>query len=247
MSKNVYQLISTVQARLAKDGISKDHKNQQQNYAFRGIDDVYNALSPLLSEVGLCIMPCVLEREVVERQTKAGSALFYVTVKVRFDFISSQDNSKHEVVMYGEAMDSGDKATNKALSAAYKYACLQTFSIPTEGDNDSDATTHNDITPTAKSVFKNAAMRKQYFENVIQSYEASESIDQLNEVIELNKPKFDEMRAANNEYDVMTVDELNKRYKLRISAIKELERSANLDASVRAGFSPLFNEIGAKQ
>ena len=39
-------------------------------------------------------------------------------------------------------MDSGDKATNKAMSAAYKYAALQTFCIPTEGDNDADATTH---------------------------------------------------------------------------------------------------------
>ena len=46
------------------------------------------------------------------------------------------------VTTYGEAMDSGDKATNKAMSAAYKYAAMQAFCIPTEGDNDADATTH---------------------------------------------------------------------------------------------------------
>jgi hypothetical protein len=39
-------------------------------------------------------------------------------------------------------MDSGDKATNKAMSAAYKYAAFQAFSIPTESDNDADASTH---------------------------------------------------------------------------------------------------------
>ena len=39
-------------------------------------------------------------------------------------------------------MDSADKATNKAMSAAYKYAAIQAFCIPTEGDNDADATTH---------------------------------------------------------------------------------------------------------
>lgn len=39
-------------------------------------------------------------------------------------------------------MDSGDKASNKAMSAAYKYAAIQTFCIPTEGDNDADSTTH---------------------------------------------------------------------------------------------------------
>lgn len=139
---NVYQLISRIQAALSKEGITKDRNNAQQGYKFRGIDDVFNAVAPLLSQHGLCILPFVLDRQVTEKQSKNGGALFYVTVRVRFTFISSHDGSKHEVEMYGEAMDSGDKATNKALSAAYKYACLQAFSIPTEGENDADAVTH---------------------------------------------------------------------------------------------------------
>jgi hypothetical protein len=68
--------------------------------------------------------------------------LFYVTVDVEFDFVSAEDGTKHTVKTFGEAMDSGDKATNKAMSAAYKYACFQAFSIPTESDNDADAHTH---------------------------------------------------------------------------------------------------------
>jgi hypothetical protein len=138
----VYLAISTVAAKLAHEGISKDRKNESQGYKFRGIDDVYNALAPYLAEAKLCILPNVMEREVVERTNAKGTALFYVTVKVRFDFVSAEDGSKHEVVTYGEAMDSGDKATNKAMSAAFKYACMQAFCIPTEGDNDADATTH---------------------------------------------------------------------------------------------------------
>jgi hypothetical protein len=139
---HVYQAISCVMARLAKEGIGKDRKNEQQGYKFRGIDDVYNALAPLLAESGLCILPKVKSREVVERQTRNGGSLFYVTVDVDFHFVSVKDGSTHVVCMSGEAMDSGDKATNKAMSAAYKYACLQAFCIPTEGDNDADATTH---------------------------------------------------------------------------------------------------------
>lgn len=139
---SVYKAISAVMGELAQTGISKDRKNQQQGYAFRGIDDVYNALSPLLAKHGLVIMPRVLERDCVERTTAKGSALFYVTVKCEFDFVSVEDGSSHCVTVYGEAMDSGDKATNKAMSAALKYCCLQTFCIPTEGDNDADQTTH---------------------------------------------------------------------------------------------------------
>lgn len=148
---HVYTAINEVQKRLSETGVSKSRKNQQQNYSFRGIDDIYNALSSIMAESGLCILPNVESREIVERETKSGSALFYVTVKVHFHFVSSKDGSSHIVTTYGEAMDSADKATNKAMSAAYKYACLQAFCIPTEGDNDADSTTHEVISNTAKT------------------------------------------------------------------------------------------------
>lgn len=139
----VYQAINKVQAALAQQGIAKNRRNTQgSGYNFRGIDDVYNALSPLLAEHGLCILPRVMSRTCEERSSKSGGALFYVTVEAEFDLVCAEDGSKHTVKTFGEAMDSGDKATNKAMSAAYKYAAFQAFSIPTEGENDADAHTH---------------------------------------------------------------------------------------------------------
>lgn len=143
---SVYQAINKVQASLSKEGISKSRKNQQQGYNFRGIDEVYNVLSPLLAEHGLCILPRMINRVCTERQSAKGGALFNVTVEAEFDFVSTEDGSMHTVRTFGEAMDSADKATNKAMSAAYKYAALQAFAIPTEGDNDADSTTH-DVAP----------------------------------------------------------------------------------------------------
>lgn len=143
----VYSAISKVMADMATAGIGKNNKNQQQGYKFRGIDDIYNALSRSLSDAGLCVLPRVLSRECVERSSAKGGALFYVTVDVEFDFVASEDGSRHTVKTFGEAMDSADKATNKAMSAAYKYACMQAFCIPTEGDNDADSTTH-EVAPT---------------------------------------------------------------------------------------------------
>ena len=139
---NVYQLIAAVSGELAQHGIAKGRKNQAQGFNFRGIDDVYNALAPVMARHGLVILPRVTSRHCEERAGRSGGSLFYVTVEVQFDFVSSHDGSKHTVITYGEAMDSGDKATNKAMSAAYKYAAFQAFCIPTEGDNDADAHTH---------------------------------------------------------------------------------------------------------
>ena len=145
---SVYKAIAAVSAALSKNGISKERKNAIQGYAFRGIDDVLNALAPLLAEHKLVILPRVVSREVSERSGKNGNALFYVAVSMEFEFVSAEDGSSCIVRTVGEAMDSGDKATNKAMSAAYKYAAFQTFCIPTEGDNDADATTH-EVVPKA--------------------------------------------------------------------------------------------------
>jgi hypothetical protein len=140
----VYSAIAAVQGELAKVGIAKNRRNTQgSGYNFRGIDDVYSALSPLLAAKGLVVVPRMIERSQVERASKNGGALFYTTVKAEFDFVAVEDGSKHTACTYGEAMDSGDKSTNKAMSAAYKYAAFMTFAIPTEGDNDADATTHD--------------------------------------------------------------------------------------------------------
>ena len=139
----VYGLIAAVAGDLAKDGIAKNQRNNQgTGYNFRGIDDVYNAVGPVLAKHGLVILPRVLNREITERQSARGNALFYVTVDAEFDFVSSHDGTTHTVKVFGEAMDSGDKATNKAMSAAFKYAMFQAFCIPTAGDNDADGSTH---------------------------------------------------------------------------------------------------------
>ena len=144
----VYQAINAVQGAMSKIGIAKNQRNTQgSGYNFRGIDDVYNALSPLLAEHGLCILPRMVHRVCEERQSRSGGALFYVTVEAEFDFVCAEDGSKHTVRTFGEAMDSGDKGTNKAMSAAYKYAAFQAFAIPTEGDNDADGHTH-EVAPT---------------------------------------------------------------------------------------------------
>jgi hypothetical protein len=139
----VYFAIAKVMAEIGRIGISKDRKNDQQGYKFRGIDDVYNALSGLLSAAGLCVLPRVTKREVTERATKNGGVLFYVVLDVSFDLVAAEDGSSHTISVVGEAMDSGDKATNKAMSAAFKYACMEVFCIPTEGNPDADQETHD--------------------------------------------------------------------------------------------------------
>lgn len=211
MTTKVYQAINAVQAALAKEGIAKSRNNAQQGYKFRGIDDVFNALSPLLAEHKLCILPRVLSRECKERTNRSGNPLFYTVVDVEFDFVSAEDGTKHTIRTFGEAMDSADKSTNKAMSAAYKYAAMQAFAIPTEGDNDADATTH-DVAPKADDAIAYMVEWQSYIDNenneqTIRSAWVREkahrtraglSQDQIDELLNATKVRFDEIRAASN-------------------------------------------------
>ena len=146
----VYAAISKVAAAMASEGVAKTRTNEHQRYKFRGIDEVMNALARPLVDAGLVVLPRIVRRECEERESKDGKRLNLVTVEAEYDFVAVEDGSRHTVRTFGEASDSSDKATNKAMSAAYKYALFETFCIPTEGDNDADATTH-EIAPRAKS------------------------------------------------------------------------------------------------
>ena len=139
----VYEAINKVAAQMARDGIAKSRNNTQQGFKFRGIDETLNTLAPVLSEHGLLMLPRMVNRSITERESRNGGVLFSVTVEAEFDFVSAEDGSKHTVRTFGEAMDSGDKATNKAMSIAYKYAAFLAFCIPVEGmAADADETVH---------------------------------------------------------------------------------------------------------
>jgi hypothetical protein len=138
----VYSAIRAVIADLSLSGIAKRHLNDTSDYAYRGIDDIYNRLSPILARRRLCILPRMLERGQREHRGQGGQLLFSVWVRAAFDLVSVQDGSVHTIEMFGEAMDEGDKATSKAMSAAYKYAAMQIFCIPLGGESDADAQTH---------------------------------------------------------------------------------------------------------
>lgn len=129
--------------------VKKDRKNKLQNYNFRGIDDMYNALNDHMAKEGIFATSRVLNVKREERPSKSGGVLIYSILTMRFRFFAS-DGSSVSSVTIGEAMDSGDKSMNKAMSTAYKYALMQIFCIPTEEEKDTEYQTHEVVTPTSQ-------------------------------------------------------------------------------------------------
>ena len=111
--------------------VGKGDYNKQQGFKYRGIDAVMNALNPAMIKHKIFCTPEVLEQTREERTTAKGGNLIYSVCRMRYRFYTV-DGSSVEAIVVGEGMDSGDKATNKAMAVAFKYACFQTFCIPTE-------------------------------------------------------------------------------------------------------------------
>lgn len=128
--------------------VAKEQQNLQQKFRYRGIDDAMNALSPVLKKHRLFLVPEVLLHEREERQTKGGGNLIYSILRVKYTMYTD-DGSSVSAVVVGEGMDSGDKASNKAIAAAMKYAIYQMFCIPTEdmANDDPDKTSPEPNTP----------------------------------------------------------------------------------------------------
>lgn len=134
------KIISAISGVIADCGfVAKDKVNKQQGFKYRSVDDVFNALHPALSKNKVFIVPRILEREChVVGKTQKGTDMIKVVCKIKFTFYA-EDGSFVEAVIFGEGLDTGDKATNKAMAVAYKYACFQVFCIPTEEMADPDA------------------------------------------------------------------------------------------------------------
>lgn len=175
--------------------ISKGNTNQQQGFKFRGVDDVYNRLHPILAKCGIVIVPEVVSYEVTERQARNG-VLLYTRATIRHHFTAS-DGSSVTTLVVGEAMDSGDKGMNKAMSIALKYALFQLFTIPTDEDKDPDATTH-ELVPQATQATASPDYQSEV-EGAINELAKASSLDELANIFRSLPKEMQDDRSVKSE------------------------------------------------
>ena len=186
--------------------VKKTDRNEFDKYMYRGIDAVMNALQPAMIKHHVFVTPEVVDQKREDRVSRKGEPLIYSVTKVKYTFYTD-DGSSVSALVIGEAMDRGDKSMNKAMSAAFKYACFQTFCIPTaemidsEKDSPEPAATPaelgeqlvsrpnerqlkymNDLWAKAPADVKAELAEKYDFEKITM-HEASEIIETLKEAV----------------------------------------------------------------
>jgi hypothetical protein len=179
----------------AVGAIAKKDKNTAQGFNFRGIDSVVNAVSPALQKFGVVIVPSVEEYDYQTVEIgRNRTAMGHVRVKVTYTFIGANGDAIKATVV-GEAMDSGDKATAKAMSVAFRTALLQSLSLPTD-----------EVDPDAHSYERSSAEDVLAPEAVIAKINQSTTIESLSEVGQY-------ITANKDSYPVGLLDQFRAKFK----------------------------------
>lgn len=133
----IYERLAAVMAETG--AIGKERRSPQQGYQFRGVDDVVAHVQLVMAKHGVVLVPKVLDVVLqAEKATKSGGTMLHLILRISHTFYAP-DGSSVEAVTFGESLDSGDKAANKCMSAALKYALTETLLIPTyEAERDTE-------------------------------------------------------------------------------------------------------------
>lgn len=206
-------------------------------YKFAQESEFIAALRPAMIEAGIYQSPIkmtVLTNERIESEKQYGDRLVKTyqhraVIHAIYKFQHALSDTHILVEAFGEGMDSGDKALNKAMTGANKYALRQAFMIETGDDPDKYPSREDggvDDDRPKKSVFQNASLRNTFCNNVIDSFERAQTIEEMNTLADLNKPKLEQMEASGNDHDALAVDELRKRFVNRLAALKREAKEA---------------------
>ena len=216
----IYKKIIEVMADI--NAIGKDRRNQQQGFQFRGIDDVMNELHSSLAKCGVFVLPNVLEETRTTGKTSRGGDMFYTRLKIDFGFYA-EDGSHVDAVVIGEAMDTGDKASNKALSIGLKYAMLQVFCIPTEDEKDPDAVSPQ---PAAGTMQQQPQQKKQPAKFDFEPKGGETTSAEKKELGDLLSTKYPDGGAVFSKAEAKKYSDMRKDYTAR-EVIETIRRDLN--------------------
>ena len=138
---NAREVILAVMAEV--QAVAKKDRNQAQGFNFRGIDAVVNKVGPALRNAGGFVVPELVSQVNSVGSTAKGGTINITRLEVKFSIFGAEGDPIVGTVA-AEAFDSGDKATAKAMSVAFRTFLLQVLALPTD-EPDPDASSYEAV------------------------------------------------------------------------------------------------------
>lgn len=213
---NLYQKLAKITGEIGV--IAKDGNNQQQKYKYIEYETIAGKFRELFSKYGVVLIPSMVEQERSAITTSRGSSGVSTVCHFEFTVVNADKPDDRFVVKWqGEAADYGDKATNKAATAAVKYYLMRQFNISSKGDEDPDSQTpevaQKQQKPAMASVRQIVAVSKLLANKGVTSDEDRKAIlgaaiGGKGAVLDPNKVTVVKLQEAANRINKATLDQL---------------------------------------
>ena len=146
---NIYEKLSliTEEIGVVEKGL-KVQVNKTSSYKAVSERDVLDAVKPIEKKYRVYSYPA--KREVIDRDTLVKESEYngnitrtntlFMRIETTYRFVNLDNPSEYiETTVYGDGLDTGDKAPGKAMTYADKYALMKAYKLSTGDDPDKEA------------------------------------------------------------------------------------------------------------
>ena len=190
---NIYQRLSKITEELKT--VEKNLNVQvtsKSSYKAVSERDVLDAVKPLEAKYG--VYSYAFDRNVIDSGVLTSTRIyngvetevkqFYLRLEVTYRFVNVDDPTEFiDIKSYGDGIDTGDKATGKAMTYADKYALLKAYKISTGDDPDQEASAELKAYKDDKATQRQIQMLSQYYQGEqLKKLLAAHSITQLEDM-----------------------------------------------------------------
>lgn len=211
VASKINQVMKTV------SNLSKDKQVQGGgNYAYLSEEKIVTALHNACTECGLVFAP--LSMEILENRedtTRNGGILHCTRILVTYQAIDKDEGDSMVIQALGEGSDSGDKALNKCMTAAYKYALRQTFMITT-GEEEADQESSQEISQSQRQSKQDKQAASRIPAAIVKQ------IRDLRELKGLGVEAYDDIKKELGLGDIQTDDLMPQQASVLMNRIKKL-------------------------
>lgn len=168
--------------------------NKTNNYKAVSERDVLDGVKPIEKKYRVYSYPA--KREVIDRDALVKESEYngnitktntlFMRIETTYRFVNIDNPSEFiETTVYGDGLDTGDKAPGKAMTYADKYALMKAYKLSTGDDPDKEASPENGYEKATKKVDNTKISPKQI--DILLEYYKDENLDKLLEKNNIKK------------------------------------------------------------
>lgn len=166
---NIYEKLSMITEEIGviEKGLTVQI-NKVNNYKAVSERDVLDAVKPIERKYRIYSYPVkreVIDKDILVKETEYNGNVtktntLFMRINTTYRFVNLDNPSEYvETTVYGDGLDTGDKAPGKAMTYADKYALMKAYKLSTGDDPDKEASPEKGYSKKSEPNYRNELIK----------------------------------------------------------------------------------------